>query len=205
MTEERRLEMRQYREEAIRRQREMKEKRARQVEMVSNSSSPHTTKNEEVPSTTVSNTVQTQVPPANVGPVELAAVGLSKLQSRMQIMSPRLFRTPADSKSPLLKGLVFPDPLEKPQMFKPIRIPPRALEPAMQIKFNKVSAVVKGYLTRRLLNTEKVQIIVQTIRDTVDLILRLYEEAPGAGTGLAVKPQDSDLHQRLIQQVCWNI
>lgn len=72
----------------------------------------------------------------------------------------------------------------------------------MKPKFDRISASVKGYLIRRLLNTEKVQIIVQTIRDTVDLLLKLYEEAPSAsGNTPCVKPQDNELHQRLIQQV----
>lgn len=55
------------------------------------------------------------------GPCELTGVGLSKLQSRMQLMSPKMFRTPVDARSPLLKGLVFLDPLDKPN--KPLRIP----------------------------------------------------------------------------------
>ena len=34
----------------------------------------------------------------------------------------------------------------------------------MQAKFERVSAAVKGYLTRRLMQTHKVQSIIQTIR-----------------------------------------
>lgn len=55
------------------------------------------------------------------GTMEMASVGLSRLQSRMQLMSPKMFRSPADARSPLLKGLVFPDPLEKSNY--PLRIP----------------------------------------------------------------------------------
>ncbi|CAL8090044.1 unnamed protein product [Orchesella dallaii] len=134
-----------------------------------------------------------------VGTTDLAGVGLSKLQSRMQLMSPSLFRVPADARSPLLKGLVFPDPLDKPR--PPIRIPTKAFDASMKPKFDRLSAAVKGYLTRRLLHTEKVQIIVQTIRDTVDLLLRLYEEVPTIGSNHTVKPQDANLHQMLIQQL----
>lgn len=72
----------------------------------------------------------------------------------------------------------------------------------MKPKFDRISASVKGYLTRRLLNTEKVQIIVQTVRDTVDLLLKLYEEGPPTGGVPCVRPQDNDLYRRLIQQVC---
>lgn len=71
----------------------------------------------------------------------------------------------------------------------------------MKVKFERVSAAVKGHLTRRLLNTEKVQIVVQTIRDTVELLLKLYEEAPAITESMpSVRPQDSGLHQRLVQQ-----
>ena len=37
-------------------------------------------------------------------------------------------------------------------------------EPVMQQKFARVSAAVKGYLTRRLLKTQKVQEILKTIK-----------------------------------------
>ncbi|ODN04956.1 hypothetical protein Ocin01_01741 [Orchesella cincta] len=134
-----------------------------------------------------------------IGTADLAGVRLSKLQSRMQLMSPSLFRVPIDAKSPLLKGLVFPDPLDKPR--PPIRIPPKAFDASMKPKFDRLSAAVKGYLTRRLLHTEKCQIIVQTIRDTVDLLLKLYEEAPMIGNKHTLKSQDANLHQMLIQQL----
>lgn len=65
------------------------------------------------------------VQPSSMGSTDLAVVGLSKLQSRFQLMSPKLFRIPVDARSPLLKGLMFPDPLEKPQ--PPIRLPPKVI------------------------------------------------------------------------------
>jgi hypothetical protein len=39
----------------------------------------------------------------------------------------------------------------------------QVFDPAMQPKFDKVSAAVKGYLTRRLLKTPKVQEIIQKL------------------------------------------
>ena len=36
-------------------------------------------------------------------------------------------------------------------------------EPTMQLKFARVTAVARGYLTRRLLKTQKVQEIIKTI------------------------------------------
>jgi centrosomal protein CEP110 len=72
----------------------------------------------------------------------------------------------------------------------------------MKPKFDKLTAVVKGYLTRRLLNTEKIQNIIETIRDTVELLLRLYEENPANAQGLTeIKQEDQNLHHRLVQQV----
>jgi centrosomal protein CEP110 len=68
----------------------------------------------------------------------------------------------------------------------------------MKPKFDKLSASVKGHLTRRLLATEKIQIIVQTIRDTVELLLKLYEENSSVGI---IKEEDLGLHNRLIQQL----
>ena len=40
----------------------------------------------------------------------------------------------------------------------------QALDSGMQSTFEKVSAAVKGYLTRRLLRTQKVQDLIKTIR-----------------------------------------
>lgn len=44
----------------------------------------------------------------------------------------------------------------------------QAYSPQMQPKFERVSAAVKGYLTRRLLKTQKVQDVIKTI-DVSDL------------------------------------
>jgi hypothetical protein len=60
---------------------------------------------------------------------------------------------------------------------------------------------VKGYLVRRLLHTEKIQIIIQTIKDTVELLLKLYEEGKPGERGFGVGSQDEELHRRLLQQV----
>lgn len=60
----------------------------------------------------------------------------------------------------------------------------------------KIQAGVRGYLTRRLLKTERVQNCITTIRDTIVCALQLQREcAPH------VEPSDLQLHGRLIQQV----
>lgn len=60
----------------------------------------------------------------------------------------------------------------------------------------KIQAGVRGYLTRRLLKTERVQNCITTIRDTIVCALQLQREcAPH------VEPSDLQLHGRLIQQL----
>ncbi len=52
---------------------------------------------------------------------------------------------------------------------------PQTVPADINIKFEKVSAAVKGYLTRRLLRTEKVQYIIKTIKvSCVNLKLSTY-------------------------------
>lgn len=61
---------------------------------------------------------------------------------------------------------------------------------------SKIQAGVRGYLTRRLLKTERVQNCITTIRDTIVCALQLQREcAPH------VEPSDLQLHGRLIQQL----
>lgn len=60
----------------------------------------------------------------------------------------------------------------------------------------KIQAGVRGYLTRRLLKTERVQNCITTIRDTIVCALQLQRDcAPH------VEPSDLQLHGRLIQQL----
>lgn len=72
-------------------------------------------------------------------------------------------------------------------------------DPVLKRKFDRVSATVKGYLTRRLMKTERVQGIIQTIKDTLLCAVRFHEETP-VKKGL-ITEQDADLHQRLISQI----
>ena len=73
----------------------------------------------------------------------------------------------------------------------------------MQPKFARITAIAKGFLVRRLLRTEKLQMIIQTIRDTVEMVLKLYEEVPELKIRgwKGVKSEDADLCRRLFQQV----
>ncbi len=59
----------------------------------------------------------------------------------------------------------------------------------------RLSALVRGYLTRRLLATDRVQAILQTIRDTTTCLKELNQGS------LTILPSDVELHRRLIQQL----
>ena len=58
-----------------------------------------------------------------------------------------------------------------------------------------LSALVRGYLTRRLMTTDRVQSIIQTIRDTTTCLKELNQGS------LAILPSDVELHKRLLQQL----
>ncbi|XP_078612096.1 uncharacterized protein LOC144882271 isoform X2 [Branchiostoma floridae x Branchiostoma japonicum] len=93
-------------------------------------------------------------------------------------------------------------PVPKPEVPPPLRmtihdttdVPPR-----LQSKFERLSAAVKGYLTRRLLRTEKLQALRKTIKDTTELIMTLQQETP-IRKGM-VTTQDAELVQRVMVQL----
>lgn len=58
-----------------------------------------------------------------------------------------------------------------------------------------LSALVRGYLTRRLLATDRVQSIIQTIRDTTTCLKELNQGS------MTILPSDVELHRRLLQQL----
>jgi hypothetical protein len=67
-------------------------------------------------------------------------------------------------------------------------LPEDALSPAMHPLFCRLSALAKGYLTRRLLRTHKVETVIASIRDTMHTALQLHRE-------LATSKQDVELHR----------
>ena len=78
--------------------------------------------------------------------------------------------------------------------------------------FCRFSAVIKGYLTRRLLRTDRVQRIIGSMRDTMTIALQLHREAnqskilldvSNSGTAIPKKVSinDVELHRRLLQQL----
>ena len=75
-------------------------------------------------------------------------------------------------------------------------IPDDAKTPENSIRFEKLSALVKGHLTRRLMRTQKVQDIIKSMKDILTIALQLHQEAHQYP-----KMEDVQLHARLLQQL----
>ncbi|XP_062490635.1 centriolar coiled-coil protein of 110 kDa isoform X2 [Pezoporus occidentalis] len=75
----------------------------------------------------------------------------------------------------------------------------QVFSPEVQKKFDKITAVAKGFLTRRLLQTEKLKHLKQTVKDTMEFIKNFQSEAP-LKRG-SVSAQDASLHERVMAQL----
>ncbi|NWI28526.1 CP110 protein, partial [Sula dactylatra] len=75
----------------------------------------------------------------------------------------------------------------------------QVFSPEIQMKFDKITAVAKGFLTRRLLQTEKLKHLKQTVHDTMEFIKNFQSEAP-LKRG-SVSAQDASLHERVMAQL----
>ncbi|NXP62592.1 CP110 protein, partial [Chloropsis cyanopogon] len=73
----------------------------------------------------------------------------------------------------------------------------QVFSPEIQMKFDKITAVAKGFLTRRLLQTEKLKHLKQTVKDTLEFIKNFQSEAPLR----SVSAQDASLHERVMAQL----
>ncbi|XP_072839066.2 centriolar coiled-coil protein of 110 kDa isoform X2 [Pogona vitticeps] len=71
--------------------------------------------------------------------------------------------------------------------------------PEMKRKLNKISALAKGFLTRRLLQTEKLKHLKQTVKDTMEFIKNFQSEAPLKRGN--VSAQDANLQDRVAAQL----
>ncbi|XP_006146651.1 centriolar coiled-coil protein of 110 kDa [Tupaia chinensis] len=70
----------------------------------------------------------------------------------------------------------------------------QVFSPEVQAKFNKITAVAKGFLTRRLMQTDKLKQLRQTVKDTMEFIRSFQSEAP-LKRGV-VSAQDASLQER---------
>ncbi|XP_025711367.1 centriolar coiled-coil protein of 110 kDa isoform X4 [Callorhinus ursinus] len=69
----------------------------------------------------------------------------------------------------------------------------------VQTKFNKITAVAKGFLTRRLMQTDKLKQLRQTVKDTMEFIRSFQSEAPLKRGVVSV--QDASLQERVLAQL----
>ncbi|KAM4829098.1 centriolar coiled-coil protein of 110 kDa isoform 2-T2 [Thomomys bottae] len=75
----------------------------------------------------------------------------------------------------------------------------QVFSPEVQAKFNKITAVAKGFLTRRLMQTDKLKQLRQTVKDTMEFIRSFQSEAP-LKRGI-VSAQDASLQERVSAQL----
>ncbi|XP_012591514.2 centriolar coiled-coil protein of 110 kDa isoform X1 [Microcebus murinus] len=71
--------------------------------------------------------------------------------------------------------------------------------PEVQAKLNKITAVAKGFLTRRLMQTDKLKQLRQTVKDTMEFMRNFQSEAP-LKRGV-VSAQDASLQERVLAQL----
>ncbi|XP_078521234.1 centriolar coiled-coil protein of 110 kDa isoform X3 [Lissotriton helveticus] len=69
----------------------------------------------------------------------------------------------------------------------------------MQIKLNKVTALAKGFLTRRLMQTDKLKQLKKTVHDTAEFLKMFQSEVPMKRG--AVSAQDASLQERVLAQL----
>ena len=95
------------------------------------------------------------------------------------------------------------------------QIPPEVFtDERLQKGFCRLSAIIKGHLTRRLMKTDRVQRIIGSMRDTMTIALQLHREAKQSkqvhqgengvnniSTPTKFSLHDIDLHRRLLQQL----
>ncbi|XP_008060497.1 centriolar coiled-coil protein of 110 kDa isoform X2 [Carlito syrichta] len=75
----------------------------------------------------------------------------------------------------------------------------QVFSPEVQEKFNKITAVAKGFLIRRLMQTDKLKQLRQTVKDTMEFIRSFQSEAP-LKRGV-VSAQDASLQERVLAQL----
>ncbi|XP_021024216.1 centriolar coiled-coil protein of 110 kDa isoform X3 [Mus caroli] len=75
----------------------------------------------------------------------------------------------------------------------------QVFNPEIQAKFNKITAVAKGFLTRKLMQTDKLKQLRQTVKDTMEFIRSFQSEAP-LKRGV-VSAQDASLQERVLAQL----
>ena len=77
-----------------------------------------------------------------------------------------------------------------------MQLPSAALAPLHLEAWTRLTALARGFLTRRLMRTERFEDLKRTIRETLSCAVQLHLEAGGAPN-----KQELDLHARLLAQL----
>ena len=91
---------------------------------------------------------------------------------------------------PTVKVKIEPKSLKLPDDYK---LPEAAKTPENNVRFGRLSALIKGHLTRRLLKSARVQSIITSMKDIMKIALQLHHEQRSA--------EDVQLHARLLHQL----
>ncbi|XP_069503251.1 centriolar coiled-coil protein of 110 kDa isoform X2 [Ambystoma mexicanum] len=75
----------------------------------------------------------------------------------------------------------------------------QVFSPDMQTKLNKVTALAKGFLTRRIMQTDKLKQLKKTVNDTTEFMKMFQSEVP-LKKG-SVSAQDASLQERVLAQL----
>ena len=78
----------------------------------------------------------------------------------------------------------------------PVQLPSAAQAPLHLEAWTRLTALARGFLTRRLMRTERIGDLKRTIRETLSCAVQLHHEAGGAPN-----KQELDLHARLLAQL----
>ena len=100
----------------------------------------------------------------------------SAVTDRTESQVSTTFTLMARTKSPVIptvKPKIDPQSLILPETYD---LPVAAKTPENHVRFEKLSALIKGHLTRRLLKTGKVQGIINSMKDTMNIALQLHRE-----------------------------
>ncbi|XP_050391832.1 centriolar coiled-coil protein of 110 kDa [Patella vulgata] len=155
--------------------------------------------------------------PSNISDYEQEIKDSSFLSSSSLYLNGRQNRSTGTNKNTPKQNLIYPQTsTPSPKVFRPvvrspvksqsinipkypIRLPPDLNDVETQLKFYKVTALAKGFLTRRLFHSEKVQELIKTIRDTREFAFSFQSETP-IKTG-TFSNQDRNLLERIIAQL----
>ena len=98
--------------------------------------------------------------------------------------------------SPMKREGTFTKSDNKPRARVTVKIPDEVYSDKHKHAWSRLTAMGKGFLTRQLLKSEKVQMLKMTIKETVSCAVQLHLESEGPPS-----QDDLQLHSRLLKQI----